>query len=48
MLEIKKLDSSALYIGFVKSNLANFLSFLLLITMILLFLIPIASRIPAS
>ena len=44
MLGVKKLGSSTLRIGFVKSDLADFLLFLSLLLKILLSSIPVAGR----
>ena len=47
-LGIRKLGSSAPRTGFVKSDLANFLSFLLLLLTTLLLSTPVACRAPAG
>ena len=48
VLGVRKLDSSAPYMGFIKSDLANFLSFLSLFLTTSLLSTPVASRTPAS
>ena len=48
VLEVRKLDFSTLCIGFIRSDLTDFLSFLLLLIMTLLSLTTVIDKVQAS